>query len=328
MRFCVLQAVLVALLFMSVAFSEERDWEEANALLAKATSLVTFSPDDRPKFHIEANLSIHHTSKGTLTGKYARDYVSPEHWSDQFTMGDYQQQRVRIEKQVWTKKNSDVAPLPVDFFLRALFTTSFQMAQSDVVNQIHNRKIDGVEARCIEFRNNVGRGSTEGELCVDRSAGTIVYWKYGKQEIWYSQYAPFAGRVRPMHFLVAEDSVTLVEASVAYSISNSLSPESFSPLASAEVSDVCSHSRSLLAKSTPEPFFPPGMSRREFRVPVVVVRAEVDENGRVQKAAVIETVHPIVDAAALEAVKVWTFQPRLCDDKPVRTVTRLDVHFR
>jgi len=48
---------------------------------------------------------------------------------------------------------------------------------------------------------------------------------------------------------------------------------------------------------------------------VVVIRAEVDETGHVRKEAVIESVHPIVDGAALAAVKQWTFEPKLCDGK-------------
>jgi TonB family protein len=60
----------------------------------------------------------------------------------------------------------------------------------------------------------------------------------------------------------------------------------------------------------------------------VIVKAEVDENGRVIKAAIVETVHPMIDNMALTAVKSWVFQPKLCDGKPVSTTTRLEVHFR
>ncbi len=68
------------------------------------------------------------------------------------------------------------------------------------------------------------------------------------------------------------------------------------------------------------------MSKNQFKDPVVV-RAEVDETGHVQKVAVVESVHPILDGAALEAVKRWTFEPKLCDGKPVTAFTRLDVRF-
>ena len=78
--------------------------------------------------------------------------MAPERWADRLEIGDFRQERVRIEKQIWTKKSDDF----VDLLFKALFTTTFRMAQSDVVNRVHNRKLEGTEARCIEFRNMVG----------------------------------------------------------------------------------------------------------------------------------------------------------------------------
>jgi TonB family protein len=321
--------VLILLFLVAAAFTEDREWEEANSLLSKASELETFKPDERPRFHLNASFTFHHTDKGTLKGTYQRDYVAPEYWGDQLEVADlYKQERVRIEKQIWTRKSNDLTPLQADLFFRALFTTTFSMTRSDVVDRVHNRKLDGVESRCVEFHSVVGHKSTDGEICVDRAASTVSYWKYGDREIWYSQYGAVASRLRPSHIVVAEQGHTSVEADLKYTIANELKPESLSPLKDAEMSDVCSSTRSLSRKNSPEPFFPPGMSRAQFRNPVVVIRAEVDETGRVQKAAVIESAHPIFDSAALEAVKQWTFEPRLCDGQPVKTITRLDVRFR
>jgi hypothetical protein len=236
---------------------------------------------------------LQHTTKGKLAGTFDRDYMAPERWADRLEIGDFQQERVRIEKQIWTKKSHDFVPLQVDLLFKALFTTTFRMAQSDVVNRVHNRKLEGTEARCIEFRNMVGRNSTDGEICVDRAAGTVVYWKYGRIEIWYSNYVPFSDRVRPSHFAVAEQGIPSVEGDVTYTLASELSADSFSPLKDAEVQDVCSTSRALIAKQTRDPFFPAWS----------------------------------VGGAALAAVKQWTFEPKLCDGKAVSTVTRLDVHF-
>jgi len=311
-----------------VAFAEDRDWEEANSLLSKASELETFKPDERPKFHLNVTFTFHHTTKGTLKGTYQRDYVAPERWRDRLEVSDLcKQERVRIEKQIWTRKSADLTPLQVDLLFKALFATAFQMTPSDVVDRVHNRKLDGVENRCIKFHSVVGRESTDGEICVDQAASTVSYWKYGEREIWYSQYGSVAGRLRPFHIAVAEQGRTSVEADVAYIIANELTPESFVPLKDAEVSDVCSTTRALSRKNTPDPFFPSGMSPAQFKGPVII-RAEVDETGRVQKAEVIESMHPTIDSAVLETVKQWTFEPKLCDGKPVKTITRLDVRFR
>jgi TonB family protein len=318
--------LLIPILLVATCFAEDRNWEEANQLLVKASEAETFKPE-QPKFHLTVKVLLQHTTKGRLAGTFVRDYMAPERWADRLEIGDFREERVRIEKQIWTKKSQDFVPLQVDQLFKALFTTTFQMVQSDVVNRVHNRKLEGTEARCIEFRNAVGRKSTDGEICVDRAAGTVVYWKYGQIEIWYSNYVPFSGRVRPSHFVVAEQGTPSVEGDVTYTLASELSADSFSPLKDAEVQDICSTTRALIAKQTPDPFFPPGLSAAQYRG-AVVIRAEVDETGHVRKEAVIESVHPIVDGAALAAVKQWTFEPKLCDGKAVSTVTRLDVRFR
>jgi len=262
-----------------------------------------------------------------LKGTFVRDFVLPEHWSDELTLGDFRQNRVRIDKKIWTAKNADFSPLQVDFLFQALFTTSFRMTAADSVNRVHNRKIEGLEARCIEFQATVGRSSTPGELCVERDRGALIYWKFGTREIWYSQYMPFAGAVRPMHLAISEQGTPSVEADVSYTEVPELTADGFLPLKNAEITDVCSTSRGLMAKSAPEPMYPPSLSRRQFPGRVTV-KLEVDENGHVTKAAVVESVHPMIDSSALEAAKSWVFEPRLCDGKPVSATTKMEVRFR
>jgi TonB family protein len=307
--------------------AEDRDWEQANSLLVTASGLEAFKPDQHPKFHLRADFVFHRTSEGKLKGVYYRDFVLPERWSDELVVADFRQSRVRIDKKIWTRKTADFVPVQVDTLFRALFTTTFQMVQSDIVDRIHNRKVEGIDARCIEFHNVVGRSTTPGEICVDRAGGQVVYWKYGNREIWYSQYSPFGSAVRPMRFVVAEDGGTSVEADISYSESSELGPDTFVPLQDAEVSDVCTTSRAPIAKDAPDPMFPSILSRRQFPKGVVI-KAEIDENGHVTKEAVVESVHPILDGLALNAVKRWVFEPKLCDGKPVSTSTRLNVHFR
>lgn len=47
------------------------------------------------------------------------------------------------------------------------------------------------------------------------------------------------------------------------------------------------------------------------------IRATIDESGSVAEAAVVEATHPAFGEAALEAVKVWSFEPARKDGLPV-----------
>jgi protein TonB len=59
----------------------------------------------------------------------------------------------------------------------------------------------------------------------------------------------------------------------------------------------------------------------------VLVEFLIDSSGRVVRARVIQSV-PLLDAAALQTVYQWMFQPAAKHGRPVPTIARAPVHFR
>lgn len=59
----------------------------------------------------------------------------------------------------------------------------------------------------------------------------------------------------------------------------------------------------------------------------VVVEFLIDSSGRVVRARVIQSV-PLLDAAALQTVYQWLFQPAVKHGRPVASIARAPVHFR
>jgi protein TonB len=59
----------------------------------------------------------------------------------------------------------------------------------------------------------------------------------------------------------------------------------------------------------------------------VVVEILIDSHGRVVRARVIQSV-PLLDAAALQCVYQWIFQPAVKHGRPVATIAHAPVHFR
>jgi len=59
----------------------------------------------------------------------------------------------------------------------------------------------------------------------------------------------------------------------------------------------------------------------------VLIEALVDSQGRVARARVIQSV-PLLDAAALQAVYQWVFQPAIKHGRPVATIIHMPVAFR
>lgn len=63
----------------------------------------------------------------------------------------------------------------------------------------------------------------------------------------------------------------------------------------------------------------------------VIVRLQVDANGRVSQAAVIGHeggVDPALDQAAIAALQQWRFQPAMRDGRAINSVVQVPVEFR
>ncbi len=72
----------------------------------------------------------------------------------------------------------------------------------------------------------------------------------------------------------------------------------------------------------------PEAAQRAGREGVVVIKAVIDESGRVTDPKVLRSLDPILDEAALAAVRRWRFHPATRLGKPVRVNYILTVDFR
>ena len=78
---------LIPIVLVTICFAEDRNWEEANQLLVRASDAETFQPE-QPKFHLTVKVLLQHTTKGKLAGTFDRDYMAPERWADRLEIGD------------------------------------------------------------------------------------------------------------------------------------------------------------------------------------------------------------------------------------------------
>jgi protein TonB len=59
---------------------------------------------------------------------------------------------------------------------------------------------------------------------------------------------------------------------------------------------------------------------------IVIVEITIDETGKVSDARIVRSI-PMLDAAALETVREWQFEPTIVDGKPVPVKTTVTVNF-
>ena len=70
----------------------------------------------------------------------------------------------------------------------------------------------------------------------------------------------------------------------------------------------------------------PAMARRARVQGVVILEAVIDVSGRVESARVLRSI-PLLDDAALEAVRQWHFEPARLNGQPVPVVMTVTVNF-
>jgi protein TonB len=70
----------------------------------------------------------------------------------------------------------------------------------------------------------------------------------------------------------------------------------------------------------------PGIAQSARVQGVVIIEATIGANGRVTDAKVLRSI-PLLDAAALEAVKQWEFSPTLLNGVPVPVIMTVTVNF-
>jgi protein TonB len=70
----------------------------------------------------------------------------------------------------------------------------------------------------------------------------------------------------------------------------------------------------------------PAMAQSARVQGVVIIEATIGPDGRVQETKVLRSI-PLLDAAALDAVKQWTFTPTLLNGIPVPVIMTVTVNF-
>jgi protein TonB len=59
---------------------------------------------------------------------------------------------------------------------------------------------------------------------------------------------------------------------------------------------------------------------------IVIIEATIGPNGKVEDAKVLRSI-PLLDAAALDAVKQWEYTPTMLNNQPVPVIMTVTVNF-
>ena len=94
-----------------------------------------------------------------------------------------------------------------------------------------------------------------------------------------------------------------------------------------EVRGVVAHARGApVALETIAPAYPE-LARRAHVEGTVLLEAIIDVDGRVREARILGSAHPLLEAAALEAVRQWRYRSARIGERPVAVSLSVVVTF-
>ena len=81
-----------------------------------------------------------------------------------------------------------------------------------------------------------------------------------------------------------------------------------------------------LIKKVEPPY--PELARRSKIQGVVILEAVITKEGNVEEVKVLRSLHPMMDQAAVNAVKQWKYKPAMLNGKPVKVYFTVTVNFK
>lgn len=320
MRIAGLTLLLVSVLLSSTSVRADKR-EEAEALFARANSLVALGKSNNDAYSLRGHFSvvINQPLEGTLLKTVLREDVS----RIEISFPGYSQVIVRNGDSRWISRNAAFTPHRVTQLVNAL-QLSFKVNENEKVEKVGSEIVGTTRATCARLRIK----EFHRELCVDAATGLPLRKTSSmlREEVDYEAYSGVAGKQYPTRVTVAEGGKVVAEFWLD-SLSMEIPDKSlFEPPQDATLWPVCAKTKPPVPLFTPNPIYPE-TDRRNRVQGIVVLYAVIDEQGRVHDPTVTRSLTPGLDEVAKATVQQWRFQPAMCSSTPVPVEMNIEVSF-
>jgi TonB family protein len=319
--------LLCTLLSVTTAVASSDAAERGKQLIQQAVDKTNIF--ELPSFRMNANVRIDNMGK-PLDGTYSLLWNGPDQWREEITFAGYTEVQVGGKGVVYLKRSTDHLPYQI-FQLRE--TLGFGAAGMDkgffhlgprggeVVKKIHEQKIGGAKATCVEIMTEM---KYTREVCVDQASGTV---KRDKDSLLDSDLRPIGEKFFPHSLALDEKGKTVVELHITeLDASPSFSTSAFQPPTGNLPKAGCMNPAPATKAKVVEPRYPE-QDKRQLNQGTVGIYALIDSAGVPQTLEIAFSVTPTLDAASVEALRQWRFQPATCDGSPVDNETIIEIHY-
>jgi TonB family protein len=305
------------LILPSSLSASDKTQREARNLLEQAQCKSDIT--QLPPFSMKAAIKIENHGE-LLLGEYRFLWNSPDQWREEISFPGFNQIRVGGPGIGSLKRSLDFEPLRINQLMRALDYGREGVFRSDEkIKDVKDRKVNGLDARCVEL---AGEASSR-QICIDVSTGVIVR----EAPFVDKEFAPIGTKIFPRYLSYVEHGNTLAEAEITeFKLTDPASPSAFEIPAGAKSQPSClSPTPGRLIKRV-SPIYPP-LARQSRQQGTVYMYALIGTDGKLSNLRVIAEASPILNSAALDAVRQWRYTPYMCNGIPVEAESLIEVNF-
>ncbi len=324
---CTLAATLLC---CHPSLAKDSPEEKARPLLKAASERSLFHADRSAPFGLVFKFQLRTPGSKPTPGAYSWLLTPEGDWRKEMKFLDYSDLRIYRGNTLWAKRNIDFRPLQAGRIEGALSNFVYVDRAEDEITRYSTTSEHHVDLRCVDVR----RDRSSRKFCFDadnnlrkveekrRSISSDVDIVYE-----YSDFKQLGKKFAPSKILAKRDGFVVLDGSIETltPVAN-LDPSLLTPPVDAVKRNGCLTPSLPKEKETSNPHYP-ATARSEHQQGTVVTYALIGNDGLVKKTEVIQTGGQALDAAVLDAVRKWQFEPAKCGDVPVDFEVEVAISF-
>jgi len=313
---------IVSLVFSGSASAEDKK-EIGQRLLDNAQKLSDIRAEGSHAFRMEVKFRITSKSPAKETeGKYAEIWVSKVKWHREVETPSFHRLEVGLSpySSSYLDSGSDQPDTLSDRMLLRFPQSSPE------IRDVSEGEVSGVKTTCVESKE-LGAKNLD---CVDPSTGVFLlreihYHGSGVETCSYRDYQKFRELMFPRSVHCVKKPGDEIELTIATLAAETAPDESLfaKPPGAVEIGHCPSRVTPPKLTYNPEPKYPAHGQENVTAVLSTVVGVE----GKPGDLRVTNSAGKDFDQSALDAVRLWTFKPAICEGVPIPVLISVQVNF-
>jgi Gram-negative bacterial TonB protein C-terminal len=330
------RTIAISLVIALALFSANTKGDSSSSpqdLIFKALSQQDVWAKDVPPMKIRAEVSLQPEQGPAIVGAYQLDWISEFQWREELRFANYARGRIGVDGGYLQKSDSDYQPYFVfqfDHLLHLRDVLSVGSKQS--FGKTRPKEAGGPTQRCVEIKRE---SHVEKILCFDAKTDSLLSVEYPAYEnhhvpyigrFEYSDFRSYQGKFFPFEMRALRAGQPFITLKI---LEIGTPPEESSGIYRTRPDWTfwarCEAEQGELKRKA-DPIFPVDAGRHSEGGEVAFY-AVVETDGSVSHVRLIKGATERLDQAAGVAIRQWIYAPRVCDGKPVRRETEIDVEF-